>query len=81
MGASVIEKHLTLDRNLIGPDHQASIEPSEFKKMTKLIRRCEDAKGSFQKEPTASEKNINLVRKSIVAKKQIKKGDVFSKII
>mgnify|MGYP001446924811 CR=1 FL=1 len=79
MGASVIEKHLTLDRNLIGPDHQASIEPSEFKKMTKLIRRCEDAKGSFKKEPTASEKNIiNLVRKSIVAKKQIKKGDVFS---
>ena len=79
MGASVIEKHLTLDRNFDGPDHQASIEPKEFKDMVRNIKRCEIVKGSSEKEPNNSEMEmIRLVRKSIVAKKIINKGDLFS---
>ena len=80
MGASIIEKHLTLDKNFEGPDHRASIEPNEFQEMVRLIRRCEIAKGSPKKVPTNSELEIiNLVRKSIVAKTRIKKREFFSK--
>ena len=77
MGASCIEKHFTLDCNMEGPDHKASLEPEELKSMVSAIRNIELALGSDQKKPSKSEfKNINVVRKSIVAKKKIKKGDV-----
>ncbi len=79
MGASCIEKHFTLDKNMQGPDHKASLEPIELKKMVKSIRNIELALGSKIKKPTNSElSNIKLVRKSIVAKISIKKGDIFS---
>ena len=79
LGAKIIEKHLTLDRNMIGPDHKASLNPSEFKKMIKNIRNTETILGSAVKRPTPSEiKNIVYVRKSIVALKKIKKGEKFS---
>lgn len=80
LGAEVIEKHFTLDRNMEGPDHKASLEPGELKEMVKAIRHIEEAvSGSGIKEPSASEmKNINIARKSIVAKKEIKKGDAFT---
>ena len=79
MGASVIEKHFTLNRDLPGPDHAASLEPKELKAMVLAIRNIEIALGSPIKKPSKSEiKNINIVRKSIVAKKQINKGDYFS---
>jgi len=75
LGAVILEKHLTLDRNLPGPDHKASLEPEEFKQMVMEIRNVEKAMGSFEKKPTKSEKNmIRCVRKSIVANKNIKKG-------
>lgn len=68
LGARVIEKHLTLDRNLPGPDHQASIEPAEFKALVAGIRHLELALGSPLKQPTVSElKNRTVARKSIVA--------------
>lgn len=77
MGAKVIEKHFTLDRNLPGPDHKASLEPSELKAMVSSIRNIELAvSGSGQKEPSESEfKNILTARKSIHLKKGLKKGD------
>jgi N,N'-diacetyllegionaminate synthase len=76
LGASIIEKHFTLDRNLSGPDHKASLEPEELKKMIMSIRNIELAMGDGIKKPTASEvKNKSLVRKSIVAKKDISKGE------
>jgi len=79
MGATVIEKHMTLDRNLPGPDHQASLEPAEFKKMVLSIRHIEQALGDGVKAPKTSElKNINIVRKSLVSKIQIKSGELFS---
>lgn len=79
LGACVIEKHFTLDRNMEGPDHKASIEPSEFKRMVEGIRNIEQALGTGIKEPSPSEKkNIPLIRKSIVAKKQIRAGETFS---
>lgn len=66
LGASVIEKHFTLDRNLPGPDHQASLEPDELRQMVKAIRNIEHALGSSLKLPSASEKpNIHVARKSI----------------
>ena len=75
-GASCIEKHLTLDCNMDGPDHKASLEPSQFKVMVKAIRNIEHALGSDVKKPSKSElKNIKIVRKSIVAKTNIKKGE------
>ena len=80
MGATVIEKHITLDRNLPGPDHAASLEPDELKAMVAAIRNIEKAFGDGVKKPSPSEtKNIPIARKSIVAKKAIKKGDTFSK--
>lgn len=79
LGASVIEKHFTLNRNMEGPDHKASIEPGELKQMISSIRNVERAMGSADKKVSPSEsKNIAAARKSIVAKTAIKKGDVFS---
>lgn len=76
LGATIIEKHFTLDKNLPGPDHAASLEPDELKAMCKAIRNIEEAiSGSGLKEPSESEtKNIAIARKSIVAKENIKKG-------
>jgi len=79
IGASCIEKHFTLDRNLEGPDHKASLEPQELKAMVRAIKNIELALGSGIKIPSKSEmQNIKIVRKSIVAKTQIKKNDVFN---
>ena len=79
MGASIIEKHLTLDRNLEGPDHKASLEPREFHDLVKFIRNTSIALGSSEKKISHSElKNSLLVRKSIFAKKDIKKGELFT---
>lgn len=79
LGATVIEKHFTLDKTMEGPDHKASLEPEELKQMVKAIRNIEQALGSGRKEPSESEmKNINIVRKSIVAKHDIMEGEVFS---
>ncbi|WP_239615836.1 N-acetylneuraminate synthase [Cohnella mopanensis] len=79
LGASVIEKHFTLDRNLPGPDHQASLEPHELKEMVQSIRDVELAMGGALKAPVKSElNNITVVRKSIVALEGIKQGEVFS---
>ena len=80
LGAKVIEKHFTLDRDLPGPDHRASLEPQELKAMVTAIRNIEKAiSGSGIKEPSPSElKNKPIARKSIVAQKPIKKDDVFS---
>lgn len=78
-GAKVIEKHFTLDKNMIGPDHKASIEPDELRKLVISIRNVEKAMGSYNKFVSSSErKNIEVVRKSIVASKKIKKGELFS---
>ncbi len=79
LGASVIEKHFTLDKNMEGPDHKASLEPHELKKMVKAIRNIERALGNGVKEPSMSElKNKPSARKSIVAAKNIERGDVFT---
>lgn len=80
LGAKVIEKHFTLDRNLPGPDHKASLEPDELKAMVKAIRNIEKAVGgSGIKEPSPSEqKNIAVARKSIVAATTIQKGDLLT---
>jgi N,N'-diacetyllegionaminate synthase len=80
MGAKVIEKHFTLDRSLDGPDHMASLEPEELKNMVKAIRNIDEAMGDGVKKPSPSEiKNLVIVRKSIVAKKKIGKGELFSR--
>lgn len=79
MGASVIEKHFTLDRQMEGPDHKASLEPDELKAMVKAIRNVELAIGSGEKKPTELEKkNMLIARKSIHAKRNIVKGERFS---
>lgn len=79
LGAEVIEKHFTLDRSMKGPDHKASIEPTEFKKMIVSIRNVEIAMGNGKKIPAKSElKNIDVVRKSIIAKIDIKKGEILT---
>lgn len=78
LGASIIEKHFTLDKNMSGPDHKVSLEPDELKAMVNAIRNVEKALGNGIKKPSRSEmKNIQVVRKSIVAAKDIKKGEVF----
>ncbi len=80
LGAKCIEKHFTLNRNMRGPDHKASLEPKELKYMVRSIRNIEIALGDGTKKPTKSEKkNIKIVRKSIVAKTKIKKGERLSK--
>ena len=79
MGAAVIEKHFTLDRNMEGPDHKASLEPQELKQMVDSIRHIEAALGSGDKRPSPSEKkNMAVARKSIVAAKRIKAGDILT---
>ncbi len=80
LGASVIEKHFTLDKNLDGPDHKASLEPNELIAMCKAIRNIEDAlSGNGIKEPSESEmKNMAIARKSIVAKLPIEKGSIIT---
>lgn len=80
LGATIIEKHFTLDKNLPGPDHAASLEPQELLAMCKAIRNIELAlSGNGVKEPSESEmKNIVIARKSIVAKVNIEKGTVFT---
>lgn len=79
LGASVIEKHFTLDRNLPGPDHKASLEPDELAAMVKSIRNVEAALGKETKQVTKSErKNMVVARKSIVAARDIRKGEIFS---
>ena len=79
MGANCIEKHFTLDCNMEGPDHKASLEPNELKAMVVAIRNIELALGKNIKKPSKSELlNIQIVRKSIVAKTVIKKGEIFS---
>ena len=76
LGAQLIEKHITLDKNMKGPDHAASIEPDELKSYVDSIRKTLNILGSGIKEPTQSElKNIPLVRRSLVAEKPIKKGE------
>jgi N,N'-diacetyllegionaminate synthase len=79
LGAKVIEKHFTLNKKLKGPDHKSSIEPKELFMMIKSIRNVEIAMGKSQKFLTNSEKkNLKIVRKSIYASKQIKKGEKFT---
>ena len=79
MGASIIEKHFTLDKTMDGPDHEASLEPEELKEMVASIRNIEKALGSSEKKPSPSESsNIKVVRKSIIANQNIKKGDLLT---
>lgn len=79
LGAVVIEKHFTLSKEMQGPDHRASIEPSQLKLMVQSIRNIEEALGSKEKIVTESEtKNKIVARKSIVAKMNISKGEVFT---
>ena len=79
LGAKVIEKHLTLNKKLKGPDHRASLDPKEFKFMVQSIRIVEKTLGNKIKKITKSEKkNIYIVRKSIVASTKIKKNEKFS---
>jgi N,N'-diacetyllegionaminate synthase len=79
LGATVIEKHLTLDRNLPGPDHMASLEPDEFAAMVSAIRNIEQAMGDGIKRPSPSElKNKPIARKSLVAARTIRAGEVFA---
>ena len=79
LGASVIEKHFTLNHNMEGPDHKASLEPEEFEIMVNNIRLIEKALGDGVKQPAEAEKkNIAIARKSIVAAKDIKKGEIFT---
>ena len=79
MGAEIIEKHFTLDKNMEGPDHKASLEPNELKNMVQAIRNVEKAFGTGIKEPQEAEKkNLDIVRKSIVANCDIKRGETFT---
>ena len=79
LGATVIEKHFTLDRTMQGPDHAASLEPDELKQMVDSIRNIDRALGDGYKKPSKSEElNIGVVRKSIVAYKNINAGETFT---
>lgn len=79
LGATIIEKHFTLDKNMQGPDHKASLDPAELKQMCRGIRHIELALGSGIKVPTASEmKNRDIARKSIVAKCPIQEGEILT---
>lgn len=80
LGSTIIEKHFTLDKNLPGPDHKASLEPAEFAKMVKSIRNIEKALGNGIKKPTPEELKIKkVVRKSIVSKNHIPQGTTITK--
>jgi len=79
LGATVIEKHITLDRDMEGPDHAASLEPAEFSEMVTAIRQVEKALGSNAKVVTSAEvQNRAVIRKSIVARSRIEAGEPFS---
>lgn len=79
LGAKIIEKHITLDRNMEGPDHKASVEPDELKQMVSSIRNIEKALGNGVKKASKSEaKYIEIARKSIIADVNIKKGEIFT---
>ena len=79
MGSTVIEKHFTLDKNMKGPDHRTSLEPDELKAMVHAIRNIEKALGNGIKNPSPSElKNELIARKSIVAARNIRKGELFT---
>ena len=79
LGASVIEKHFTMSRSLPGPDHKASLEPSELKEMISAIRHIEEALGSKEKSVSDSERpNIDVARKSLVAARDIQRGETFT---
>lgn len=79
LGAAVIEKHFTLDKNMEGPDHKASLEPDELREMIRAIRNIELSLGDGRKIPSASEKkNMDIVRKSIVAKRDIVRGELLT---
>ena len=79
LGATVIEKHFTLDKHMEGPDHIASMEPEEFKCMVQQIRNVENAMGDGRKQMTASEKEIkNVITKRIVAHRDISQGELFT---
>ena len=79
LGASVIEKHFTLDRKLEGPDHKASLEPEELNEMVLSVRAIEEAMGNGEKSPTESElETAKVARKSITSSTDIKKGQVFT---
>jgi sialic acid synthase SpsE len=80
LGATVIEKHLTLDKNMKGPDHKASLNPAEFTALVKGIRNLELALGDGIKKPTQSElKNLTIARKSLVVTGDLAKGHILSK--
>jgi N,N'-diacetyllegionaminate synthase len=80
LGAKIIEKHFTIDKNLPGPDHKASLDPCEFGQMISSIRKIELALGDGIKKPAQCEiNNINVARKSIVAVTELKKGEIFTK--
>ena len=79
MGAEIIEKHFTLDKNMEGPDHRASLDPAELKAMVLAIRNIELAIGTGEKVPSPSETpNIEIARKSIVAARDIRKGEILT---
>lgn len=79
LGARVIEKHFTLNRNMEGPDHKASLEPDELRNMVQLIRNIEKSLGTGKKTRSASEsKNVSIARKSVVAKEDIHIGELFT---
>src|SRR3989344_1059899 len=79
LGAVIIEKHLTLDKSLPGPDQEASLEPGEFKELVSSIRQVEKALGNSVKMPTNQEKiNAVVFKKSIVVNKPIRKGDIMT---
>ncbi len=80
LGARVIEKHFTIDKNLPGPDHKASLDPQELAKMVVGIRNIEKAMGLAEKRPSSREsENMKVIRKSLVAKTEIKAGEVFQR--
>ena len=80
LGAKIIEKHITINKNLPGPDHKASITENELKKLITQIRKVEIILGSDKKKPTQSEKkNIKIARNSIIANFEIKRGEKFNK--
>ena len=79
LGATIFEKHITLDNKLSGPDHNSSMNPAEFEKYVKTLVECDKAIGDGKKKITDEEKMIvNLIRKSIYAKENIKKNEIFS---
>ena len=80
LGANIIEKHFTLDKNMEGPDHKASMEPVEFKQMVAQLKNVEMILGSEIKKPSVSEKKyIGIARKSLVTARDIKKGEKFTR--